>query len=260
VISLSIVSSRPRQKLPKVNKELALKLMEQGDEEAEMASRKKKGKVGITHGSTNLFSRPEVAASERRTPTLITLPPLSPNLPHEQVLPSVLGDDRFKVMFENPDYQVDEQSEEFRLLNPIVSRVGQKRQKKLRLMAQQVAASQKVTCTRVAELRLQAEPRLQAEHGNQRTPLSCAPLACRADLMIAVQVISFTAKCRRLNESETEDVACQPRSNHRRDVIYFIALRLFGSREIQCASHKHRRVGAFHTQDLIDNKILKIMK
>uniref|UniRef100_A0A8C2XSQ2 Nucleolar protein 10 n=1 Tax=Cyclopterus lumpus TaxID=8103 RepID=A0A8C2XSQ2_CYCLU len=93
----------PVKKLPKVNKELALKLMEQGDEEAELASRKKKGKV----------------------------------------LPSVLGDERFKVMFENPDYQVDEQSEEFRLLNPIVSKVGQKRQKKLRLMAQQVAASQK---------------------------------------------------------------------------------------------------------------------
>lgn len=37
-----------RQKLPKVNKELALKLMEEGDDEAELASRKKKGKVG-TH-------------------------------------------------------------------------------------------------------------------------------------------------------------------------------------------------------------------
>lgn len=35
-----------KQKLPKVNKELALKLMEEGDEEAELASRKKKGKVG----------------------------------------------------------------------------------------------------------------------------------------------------------------------------------------------------------------------
>lgn len=62
-----------------------------------------------------------------------------------QALPSVLGDDRFKVMFENPDYQVDEQSIEFRLLNPIVSKVGEKKQKKLRLMAQQVAASKKVT-------------------------------------------------------------------------------------------------------------------
>lgn len=34
------------QKLPRVNKELALKLMEEGDEEAGLASRKKKGKVG----------------------------------------------------------------------------------------------------------------------------------------------------------------------------------------------------------------------
>lgn len=89
-------------KLPKVNKELALKLMEEGDDEAELASRKKKGKA----------------------------------------VPSILGDDRFKVMFENPDYQVDEQSEEFRLLNPIVSKVGQKRKKKLRLLAQQAVASQ----------------------------------------------------------------------------------------------------------------------
>uniref|UniRef100_A0AAX7T585 Nucleolar protein 10 n=1 Tax=Astatotilapia calliptera TaxID=8154 RepID=A0AAX7T585_ASTCA len=86
------------KKLPKVNKELALKLMEEGDDEAEVVSRKKKGKA----------------------------------------LPSILGDDRFKVMFENSDYQVDEQSEEFRLLNPIVSKVGQKRKKKLRLLAQQV--------------------------------------------------------------------------------------------------------------------------
>ncbi|KAM9842055.1 nucleolar protein 10 [Aulostomus maculatus] len=88
--------------LPKVNKELALKLMEEGDDEAELASRKKKGKA----------------------------------------FPTILGDDRFKMMFENPDYQVDEQSEEFRLLNPIVSKVGQKRKKKLRLLAQQAAAAQ----------------------------------------------------------------------------------------------------------------------
>lgn len=47
-------------------------------------------------------------------------------------------------MFENPDYQVDEQSEEFRLLNPIVSKVEQKRKKKLRLLAQQATAAQQV--------------------------------------------------------------------------------------------------------------------
>uniref|UniRef100_A0A3Q0RUV8 Nucleolar protein 10 n=1 Tax=Amphilophus citrinellus TaxID=61819 RepID=A0A3Q0RUV8_AMPCI len=90
------------KKLPMVNKELALKLMEEGDDEAVAASRKKKGKA----------------------------------------LPSILEDDRFKVMFENPEYQVDEQSEEFRLLNPIVSKVSQKRKKKLRLLAQQAAVSE----------------------------------------------------------------------------------------------------------------------
>lgn len=62
-----------------------------------------------------------------------------------QALPSILGDDRFKVMFENPDYQVDEQSEDYRLLNPIVSKVAQKRKKKLRLLAKESSASQQVT-------------------------------------------------------------------------------------------------------------------
>uniref|UniRef100_A0A8C8F5W8 Nucleolar protein 10 n=1 Tax=Oncorhynchus tshawytscha TaxID=74940 RepID=A0A8C8F5W8_ONCTS len=90
------------KKLPKVNKELALKLMEEGDDEAELSARKKKGKA----------------------------------------LPSILSDERFQVMFENPDYQVEEQSEEFRLLNPIVSKVGQKRRKKLRLLAKQAEANQ----------------------------------------------------------------------------------------------------------------------
>ncbi|KAJ8289502.1 hypothetical protein GJAV_G00002060 [Gymnothorax javanicus] len=90
------------KKLPAVNKELALKLMEEGEEE-ELSSRRKKGKVTT----------------------------------------SILNDDRFKVMFENPDYQVDEQSEEFRLLNPIVSKVGQKRRKKLRLLEKQAATHQK---------------------------------------------------------------------------------------------------------------------
>lgn len=36
---------RLRQKLPKVNKELAMKLMEEGEEEALLKSKKKKAKV-----------------------------------------------------------------------------------------------------------------------------------------------------------------------------------------------------------------------
>uniref|UniRef100_A0A4W4F2T5 Nucleolar protein 10 n=1 Tax=Electrophorus electricus TaxID=8005 RepID=A0A4W4F2T5_ELEEL len=84
------------KKLPKVNKELAIKLMEEVEDEDALSV--KKTKKGTT---------------------------------------SILRDDRFKVMFENPDYQVDEQSEEFRLLNPIVSKVGQKRRKQLQRLAEQ---------------------------------------------------------------------------------------------------------------------------
>uniref|UniRef100_A0A8C2SDH9 Nucleolar protein 10 n=1 Tax=Capra hircus TaxID=9925 RepID=A0A8C2SDH9_CAPHI len=70
------------KKLPKVNKELALKLIEE-EEEKQKSTWKKKVKS----------------------------------------LPNILTDDRFKVMFENPDFQVDEESEEFRLLNPLVSKI-----------------------------------------------------------------------------------------------------------------------------------------
>ncbi|XP_036119100.1 nucleolar protein 10 isoform X2 [Molossus molossus] len=84
------------KKLPKVNKELALKLIEE-EEDRQKSTWKKKVKS----------------------------------------LPNILTDDRFKVMFENPDFQVDEESEEFRLLNPLVSRISEKRKKKLRLLEQQ---------------------------------------------------------------------------------------------------------------------------
>ncbi|XP_078503929.1 nucleolar protein 10 [Lissotriton helveticus] len=82
------------KKLPKVNKELALKLYE---EEDERPVQKKKQKS----------------------------------------MPSILSDDRFKVMFENPDFQVDDQSEEFRLLNPLVSKINEKRKKKLKVLEEQ---------------------------------------------------------------------------------------------------------------------------
>lgn len=45
-------------------------------------------------------------------------------------------------MFENPDFQVDEQSEEFRLLNPLVSKISEKRKKKLKLLQEQEAKEQ----------------------------------------------------------------------------------------------------------------------
>lgn len=51
-------------------------------------------------------------------------------------MPNILNDDRFKAMFEDPAFQVDEKSEEFRLLNPLVSKISQKRKKKLKEMAE----------------------------------------------------------------------------------------------------------------------------
>lgn len=59
-----------------------------------------------------------------------------------QNLPSLLKDDRFKVMFENPDFQVDEQSEEFRLLNPLVSKISEKRKRKLKILEELEAQNQ----------------------------------------------------------------------------------------------------------------------
>lgn len=69
--------------LPKVNKDLALKLMDD--------SRKPKKKNG----------------------------------------PSLLEDDRFKQLFVNPDFQIDTNTEEYRLLNPVISRLDKGRKKEL---------------------------------------------------------------------------------------------------------------------------------
>ncbi|KFP99451.1 Nucleolar protein 10, partial [Haliaeetus albicilla] len=89
------------KKLPKVNKELALKLIEEEGEEQQVTRKRK-----------------------------------------QKNLPSLLKDDRFKVMFENPDYQVDEQSEEFRLLNPLVSKISEKRKRKLKILEELEAQEQ----------------------------------------------------------------------------------------------------------------------
>ncbi|XP_029451751.1 nucleolar protein 10 [Rhinatrema bivittatum] len=89
------------QKLPKVNKELALKLFEEEEEEQKTLRKK-----------------------------------------NRKNMPSILSDDRFKVMFENPDFQVDEESEEFRLLNPLVSKISEKRKKKIKILELQETSGQ----------------------------------------------------------------------------------------------------------------------
>lgn len=42
---------------------------------------------------------------------------------------NLIEDDRFKLMFENPDFQIDTTSEEYRLLNPVMARLEQSKQK-----------------------------------------------------------------------------------------------------------------------------------
>lgn len=41
-----------------------------------------------------------------------------------------LGDDRFSAMFSNPDFQVDEESEEYKLLHPVMSKHDRQKQKR----------------------------------------------------------------------------------------------------------------------------------
>lgn len=43
-----------------------------------------------------------------------------------------LSDDRFKNLFENPNYEVDKNAEEYRLLNPVVSRLDKSKAKELK--------------------------------------------------------------------------------------------------------------------------------
>lgn len=45
---------------------------------------------------------------------------------------NLLTDNRFKALFENPDFEVDKNTDEFRLLNPVLSRLDKAREKELK--------------------------------------------------------------------------------------------------------------------------------
>jgi len=77
------------KKLPSVNKDLALKLMD--EDEATKANPKKRENKAVS---------------------------------------SILKDDRFSAMFSNPDFQIDPESEEFRLINPVMSKLDKARKKR----------------------------------------------------------------------------------------------------------------------------------
>lgn len=52
---------------------------------------------------------------------------------------SLLSDDRFKDLFANPDFEVDKNTDEYRLLNPVLSRLDNAKKKELKkkLLAQE---------------------------------------------------------------------------------------------------------------------------
>ncbi|XP_043275576.1 nucleolar protein 10 [Venturia canescens] len=97
------------EKLPQVNKELALKLM---DIDSESTAKNKKKKTAAIMAN------------------------------------NILKDDRFKALFSNPDFQVNKDSEEYSLLNPVISQLDKSRSKKLREI---VVQDEKRTRTAVEE-------------------------------------------------------------------------------------------------------------
>lgn len=85
------------QKLPSVNQELALKLMD-----------------------TSIKNKKKQASS------------------------NLLKDERFKALFSNPEFQIDKNSEEFALLNPVISQLDKNKAKKLKQqLAQEEEAQDK---------------------------------------------------------------------------------------------------------------------
>jgi len=53
-----------------------------------------------------------------------------------QKTPDIMEDNRFTAMFKDPDFHIDTTSEEFRLLNPVVSKLDKAKKKKA-VIAQQ---------------------------------------------------------------------------------------------------------------------------
>lgn len=50
----------------------------------------------------------------------------------KQTSSNLLKDDRFKALFSNPDFQIDKSSEEYALLNPVISQLDKSKIKKLK--------------------------------------------------------------------------------------------------------------------------------
>lgn len=62
----------------------------------------------------------------------------------KQASSNLLKDERFKALFSNPEFQIDKNSEEFALLNPVISQLDKNKAKKLKQqLAQEEEAQDK---------------------------------------------------------------------------------------------------------------------
>lgn len=55
----------------------------------------------------------------------------------KRITSSILKDERFKALFNNPDFQVDKNSEEYALLNPVISQLEKSKAKKMKATVEQ---------------------------------------------------------------------------------------------------------------------------
>ncbi|OXG31766.1 ribosome biogenesis protein ENP2 [Cryptococcus neoformans Ze90-1] len=95
---------RARKDQPKVNKALAERVR-RAEEREKALERKKKEKKGLAEAGSEKMEEGE----------------------EEEVAPGLLQDPRFKELWENPEYEVDEESREFALLNPATANNNAKR-------------------------------------------------------------------------------------------------------------------------------------
>lgn len=54
----------------------------------------------------------------------------------KKTAPNLLQDDRFKALFENPEFQVDKNADEYKMLTPVLSRLDKRQVKELKRKAQ----------------------------------------------------------------------------------------------------------------------------
>ncbi|XP_070556214.1 nucleolar protein 10-like [Ptychodera flava] len=55
----------------------------------------------------------------------------------KKAVPNLLQDDRFAAMFKNPDFQVDEENEQYKLLNPIITKIEKQKEKATTMLREQ---------------------------------------------------------------------------------------------------------------------------